>query len=134
MRKTIIATLAAAVLLGCGKDSTGPGDGNPNPDPQRYVITIDGTDFSPDVLPAPSADPIYIGDWIVWQVAAGDEGEHQIHFTNVPSGATITDSKTLGAGDKDSVAFVKAGTYEYADVVGVGGVKGSGTITVSPLP
>jgi hypothetical protein len=134
MRKMIIAAVAATMLLGCGKDSTGPDGGNPNPDPKRYVITINGSEFSPDVLPETSAQPIYIGDWIVWQVDGDDEGAHQITFTNVPSGVTLNDSDTLTAGLEDSVAFVKAGTYEYADVIGVGGEKGTGTITVSPLP
>lgn len=134
MRKMIIGAVAATMLLGCGKDSTGPGDGNPNPDPQRYVITVNGSVFSPDVLPGPSSQPVYVGDWIVWQVDNGDEGEHQITFTNVPDGVTLNDSDTLTAGLADSVAFVKAGTYEYADVIGQGGVKGTGVITVSPLP
>jgi hypothetical protein len=134
MRKMIIAAVAATMLLGCGKDSTGPDGGNPNPNPKRYVITINGTSFTPDMLPESASEPVYIGDWIVWQVDGDDEGEHQITFTNLPPNQQLNDSDTLSAGLKDSVSFVTPGTYEYADVIGVGGVKGTGTIVVSPLP
>lgn len=130
MRKAIIAAVAATMLLGCGKDSTGPGDGNPNPDPKRYVIAVNGDVFSPNVLPESSSQPVYVGDWIVWQVDDSDTGQHQVTFTNVPAGVTLNDSDTLTAGLADSVAFVKAGTYEYADAIG----QGTGVITISALP
>ena len=129
MRKTIIAAVAATMLLGCGKDSTGPGDGNPNPDPQHYTITVDGAVFTPDTTRA------LIGDVIYWEVAQDDAGQHQITFTQVPSGVpTPSPTKTLTAGQRDSTIFLKQGSYKYADLIDQGGAKGSGVVIVSPLP
>jgi plastocyanin len=129
MRKTIIAAVAATMLLGCGKDSTGPGDGNPNPDPQHYTITVDGAVFTPDTTRA------LIGDIIYWEVALDDAGSHQITFTEVPSGVpTPSPTKTLTAGQRDSTIFLKQGNYKYEDLVDQGGSKGSGVVIISPLP
>lgn len=129
MRKTIIGAVAATMLLGCGKDSTGPGDGNPNPNPQHYTITVDGAVFTPDTTRA------LIGDVIYWEVAQGDAGQHQITFTHVPTGVpTPSPTKTLTAGQRDSTIFLKQGNYEYADLIDQGGSKGSGVVIVSPLP
>lgn len=137
MRKRLIAVIAATMLLGCGKDSTGPGDnGNPNPNPQHYTITVNGGTFSPDTLPGSTASVIYIGDVIYWEVAADDPGQHQINFTDVPTGVPQpSPTKTLTAGQRDSTIFLKPGTYKYADQIDQGGgVKGTGVVTISPLP
>lgn len=129
MRKTIIAAVAATMLLGCGKDSTGPGDGNPNPDPQHYTITVNGAAFTPDTTRA------LIGDIIYWEVAQNDPGQHQITFTQVPTGVpTPSPTKTLTAGQRDSTIFLKQGSYKYEDLIDQGGSKGSGVVIVSPLP
>ncbi|HET7551715.1 MAG TPA: hypothetical protein VFK04_10495 [Gemmatimonadaceae bacterium] len=129
MRKTIIAAVAATMLLGCGKDSTGPDIVNPNPDPQHYTITVDGAVFTPDTTRA------LIGDVIYWEVAEGDPGQHQITFTSVPTGVpTPSPTKTLTAGQRDSTIFLKQGNYMYEDLIDQGGSKGSGVVIVSPLP
>lgn len=129
MRKAIIAAVAATMLLGCGKDSTGPGDGNPNPNPQHYTITVDGAVFTPDTTRA------LIGDVIYWEVAQGDPGQHQITFTEVPAGVpTPTPTKVLTAGQRDSTIFLKQGSYKFAELIDQGGSKGSGVVVVSPLP
>jgi plastocyanin len=130
MRKTLIAAIAATMLLGCGKDSTGPDTVNPNPDPQHYTITVNGDVFTPDTTNA------LIGDVIYWEVASGDAGQHQITFTHVPTGVpTPSPTKTLTAGQRDSTIFLKPGTYEYEDLIDQGGgAKGSGVVTISPLP
>jgi hypothetical protein len=128
MQKRLIAVGVLAVLLGCGKDSTGPG-GNPNPDPQRYVIGVNGATFTPDTLRA------LVGDWIVWEVNSTDAGQHQIDFTNVPPGATTSPTNVLSASQKDSVSFIKTGIYNYQDQIAqTGGVKGEGVLIISPLP
>ncbi len=135
MRKTLIAAVAATMLLGCGKDSTGPGDGNPNPDPKHYTITINGDAFDPDTLPVSSSTPVYIGDVIIWKVAEGDAGKHQITFTDVPNGVSINPTDTLMAAQTDSAIFLKPGTYKYTDVIDQGGgSRGSGVLIISPLP
>ena len=104
MRKTLIAAIAATVLLGCGKDSTGPDDGNPNPNPQHYTITVNGGTFDPDTQTA------VIGDVIYWTVAQSDPGQHQISFTDTPAGVpTPSPTKTLTAGLRDSTIFLKQG-------------------------
>ena len=130
MRKTLIAAMAATMLLGCGKDSTGPGDdGNPNPNPKHYTITVDGGTFTPDTQPA------LIGDVLYWEVAATDDGQHQINFTDSPDGVTPSPTKTLTAGQRDSTIFLKQGTYKYEDLIDQGGgVRGSGVVVISPLP
>jgi plastocyanin len=136
MRKTLIAAIAATMLLGCGKDSTGPGDdGNPNPNPQHYTITVNGGVFTPDTLPQSGSPPVYVGDVILWTVDDSDPGEHQITFTDVPGGVQTQPTDTLTAGLSDSTIFLKAGTYKYAEVIDQGGgVRGSGVLIVSPLP
>jgi len=129
MHKVIIAAVAATMLLGCGKDSTGPDNVNPNPDPKHYTITVKGADFTPDTTRA------LIGDVIYWEVAADDPGQHQITFTEVPSGVpTPSPTKTLSAGQRDSTIFLKQGNYKYEDLIDQGGSKGTGVVVVSPLP
>lgn len=129
MRKTIIAAVAATMLLGCGKDSTGPDGGNPNPDPQHYTITVNGAVFTPDTTRA------VIGDVIYWEVAGGDPGQHQITFTEVPTGVpTPSPTKTLSAGQRDSTIFLKPGDYKFEDLIDQGGLKGNGVVIISPLP
>ena len=129
MHKTFIAAIAATVLLGCGKDSTGPGNVNPNPDPQHFTITVNGGVFTPDTTNA------VIGDVIYWEVAADDAGQHQITFTPPPGVPTPSPTKTLTAGQRDSTIFLKATTYMYEDLIEQpGGVKGSGVVIVGPLP
>lgn len=135
MRKMLIAAVAATVLIGCGKDSTGPDGGNPNPDPKHYTITINGANFDPDTLPVSSSTPVYVGDIIVWKVDAADAGQHQVTFTDVPNGVSINPTDTLMATQTDSAIFLKAGTYKYADVIDQGGgAKGTGVLIISPLP
>lgn len=131
MRKTLIAAMTAAMLVGCGKDSSGPGDdGNPNPDPKHYTITVNGTTFTPDTQPA------LIGDVLYWEVAATDDNQHQINFTESPVGVpTPSPTKTLTAGQRDSTVFLKQGTYKYEDLIDQGGgTKGTGVVIISPLP
>lgn len=132
MRKTLIAAVAATMLLGCGKDSTGPGDGNqnPNPDPHTYVITVNGTDFSPDTLPATSGAPVYVGDYIKWTVT--DDGEHQITFVDVPSGVETHPTNVLSAGQSDSTSFLVPGKYSYQDTKNNSGTTGVLIITALP--
>jgi plastocyanin len=130
MRKTLIAAIAATMLLGCGKDSTGPGDNvNPNPDPKHYTITVNGGVFDPDTQTA------LIGDVIYWEVDAEDDGEHQINFTNAPDDVAPSPTKRLTAGQRDSTIFLKQGTYEYEDLVDQGGgLRGTGVVIINPLP
>ncbi len=130
MRKTIIATLAAAVLLGCGKDSTGPGDGNPNPDPKTYLIMVNGTDFSPDTLPASPDDTVYVGDYIKWTVTGA--GEHQITFVDVPPNVPEQSTGVLTEGQSDSVSFITPGTYKYQDTKNASG--NTGVLIITALP
>lgn len=126
MRKALIAVIAATMLLGCGKDSTGPdGNVNPNPDPQRYTITVNGDNF------APNPQLALIGDWIVWEVDPSDTGEHRIEFTDTPDDAPRTPTDTLTAGQKDSVSFLVEGTYKYVDQIEPGD---TGVVIISPLP
>lgn len=135
MRKTLIAAVAATMLLGCGKDSTGPGDGNPNPDPKRYTISVNGASFDPDTLPVSASTPVYVGDVIIWKVAESDGGKHQITFTDVPSGVPTHPTDTLMATQSDSAIFLVPGTYKYTDVIDQGGgQKGTGVLIISPLP
>ena len=133
MRKTLIAAIAATMLLGCGKDSTGPGDNaNPNPDPKHYTITVqegDGTTFAPETTKA------LVGDVILWTVAKSATGQHQITFIDQPSGVpTPNPSKILVATQSDSAIFLQHGTYKYQDLMDQSGSADTGIVLISPLP
>jgi plastocyanin len=124
MRRRLLGTAAVAVFIGGCKSSTAPNP-NPNPNPQHYTITVNGGTFQPDTQRA------VIGDVIYWQVAAGDAGQHQVTFYDVPAGVpTPTPTKVLTAGQRDSTIFLKDGTYRYKDEINTG----TGIVIIAPLP
>lgn len=124
MRRSMLGTAVVAAIMGCGGNSTGPNP-NPNPNPKHYTITVDGATFLPDTQRA------VIGDIIYWQVAASDQGQHQVTFYDVPSGVpTPTPTKVLSAGQRDSTIFLRDGTYLYKDELNTG----TGVVIIGPLP
>jgi plastocyanin len=123
MRTRLLCATAVAVLMGC-KSSTEP-NANPNPNPQHYTIVVNGGTFQPDTQRA------VIGDVIYWEVAAGDLGQHQVTFYDVPAGVpTPTPTRVLSAGQRDSTIFLKDGAYPFKDERNTG----TGVVIIAPLP
>lgn len=124
MRTGLLVAGAAALLAGCGSDSTGPVQ-NPNPNPQHRTIMVQTDGFDPDSL------QVVVGDSIFWVVAQTATGNHQIRFINLPAGVPATPTPVMHAGDSAFVVFiVNEGTYQFQD----DSTGATGKIVVGPIP